>query len=79
MSFGIFQMGQNVADQALTEERVNRDNENRRQQVNEQLEQAEVGQRMSMTGTGAGIGLMVGGPVGALAGAGLGYLAGALF
>ena len=45
----------------------------------EQMDQAERGQRMSAVGTGAGIGMMAGGPVGAAIGAGVGLLASELF
>ncbi|GEK46564.1 hypothetical protein HPA02_08470 [Bisbaumannia pacifica] len=45
----------------------------------EQMEQAKRQQTMSAVGTGAGIGMMAGGPWGAAIGAGIGLLAGSLF
>ena len=46
----------------------------------DQMDQAERGQKMSAVGMGAGIGMMSPlGPVGALIGAGVGYLASEIF
>lgn len=47
--------------------------------LEEQMDQAERTQKLSAIGTGAGIGMMAGGPVGAAIGAGVGYLASELF
>ena len=43
------------------------------------MDQAERGQKMSAIGTGAGIGMMAGGPMGAAIGAGVGFIASELF
>jgi len=45
----------------------------------DQMDQAERGQKMSAVGMGAGIGMMAGGPMGAAIGAGVGYLASEVF
>ena len=45
----------------------------------DQMDQAERGQKMSAVGMGAGIGMMAGGPMGAAIGAGVGYLASEIF
>lgn len=45
----------------------------------DQMKQAESAQKMSAVGTGAGIGMMAGGPVGAAIGAGVGFLASSIF
>ena len=45
----------------------------------DQMKQAERTQKMSAVGTGAGIGMMAGGPVGAAIGAGVGFLASSIF
>lgn len=48
-------------------------------QTNDAIEQAEKSQMMGGIGSGAAIGMMAGGPVGALIGAGVGYLASEIF
>jgi len=45
----------------------------------DQMDQAERGQKMSAVGMGAGIGMMAGGPMGAAIGAGVGFLASSIF
>lgn len=45
----------------------------------EATKQAENTQKMSAIGTGAGIGMMAGGPVGAAIGAGVGFIASEIF
>ena len=45
----------------------------------DQMDQAERGQKTSAVGMGAGIGMMAGGPMGAAIGAGVGYLASEVF
>ena len=45
----------------------------------DQMDQAERGQKMSAVGMGAGIGMMAGGPMGAAIGAGVGLLASEIF
>jgi len=45
----------------------------------EAMDQAENTQKMSAIGTGAGIGMMAGGPAGALIGAGAGYVLSEVF
>lgn len=45
----------------------------------EAMDQAENTQKMSAIGTGAGIGMMAGGPVGAAIGAGVGFIASEIF
>lgn len=53
--------------------------EQQREIAQRQADAAETQGQMSMVGTGAGIGMMVGGPVGAVVGAGIGYLTSELF
>jgi len=45
----------------------------------DQMDQAERGQKMSAVGMGASIGMMAGGPMGAAIGAGVGLLASSIF
>jgi hypothetical protein len=45
----------------------------------DQMDQAERGQKMSAVGMGAGIGMMAGGPMGAAIGAGVGLIASSIF
>jgi hypothetical protein len=48
-------------------------------QFNRQLKDADRAQTGSMVGTGAGMGMMYGGPAGAAIGAGIGLLASSIF
>jgi hypothetical protein len=50
-----------------------------RAQFNQQIKDAERAQMGGMAGTGAGLGLVAGGPVGAAIGAGIGLLASSIF
>ncbi|WP_417518711.1 hypothetical protein [Marinobacter sp.] len=52
---------------------------NAREQTGENLKAAEKQQKMSAMGTGAAIGMMVGGPIGMGVGAGIGLLASSIF
>ena len=45
----------------------------------DQMDQAERGQKMSAVGMGAGVGMMAGGPMGAAIGAGVGLIASSIF
>jgi len=76
---GLIGVGRGYANQAGDSFSRLADMERQRNQANQQIEQQEKAGMMSAIGTGAGIGMMAGGPVGGLIGAGVGLLAGGLF
>ena len=79
MGYSILDMGADTRKQALQGLSDTAAKEEQREQANDSLEQAESSQRMSGVGTGAAIGMMAYGPVGAAVGAAAGFLASELF
>ncbi len=76
---GLIGVGRGYASQAGDSFSRLGDMERQRNQANENIEQQEKAGKMSAVGTGAGMGMMIGGPVGGLIGAGVGLLASSLF
>lgn len=76
---GLIGVGQQYKNQAKQGLQQASSLEQGREIAGDNIKQAEKGMRMSAVGTGAGIGMMAGGPVGALIGAGVGLLASELF
>lgn len=76
---GLINVGNQYKNQSIHGMRQVSQMEDQREAVKKNIDQAEDNQKMSAIGTGAGIGMMVGGPVGLAVGAGIGYLASELF
>lgn len=76
---GLITVGQQYKQQAKTGLSRAEGMADARERAGENIEQAEKSQKMSAIGTGAGFGMMVGGPAGATIGAGIGLLASSLF
>lgn len=76
---GLVGVGQNYKDQAKMGLQDKAQFEEARENTANQIEMAEKSQKMSAVGTGAGMGMMIGGPAGAAIGAGIGLLASELF
>ncbi|HIF9182349.1 bacteriocin [Photobacterium damselae subsp. damselae] len=79
MSYGLLSLGQDTRQQALNGLRNAANQEQEREQINQQLKNAQRTQTMGSIGSGVAIGAMAGGPVGALLGAGAGLILGELF
>ena len=79
MSYGLLGVQQNMEGQAMQGMQQAADIQRQNKMANDQLEAAEKQQTMSAIGTGAGIGMMAGGPAGAAIGAGVGFLASSIF
>lgn len=76
---GLIQVGRQYEQQATNAMTRTAGLQDARERTGDQIEQAEKQQKMMGIGTGAGIGMMVGGPLGAGVGAGIGLLATSLF
>ena len=79
MGYGLLDIGAQTRQQGMAGLRDAANREEELEAANKSLKTARKGQTMSAVGTGAGIGMMVGGPVGALVGGGVGFLADSLF
>ena len=79
MSYGLLGLQQNMEGQAMQGMQQAADIQRQNKMANDQLKAAEKQQTMSAIGTGAGIGMMAGGPMGAAIGAGVGFLASSIF
>ncbi|MBE3662191.1 bacteriocin [Vibrio navarrensis] len=79
MSYSLLQLGSDTRRRALSGLQQSAAREELREQANENLKQAERQQTMSAVGTGASIGMMAYGPVGAAVGAAAGFVIGELF
>ncbi|EKO3628980.1 TPA: bacteriocin [Vibrio metschnikovii] len=78
-NYSLLSLAQGTKNNALMGLRDAANNEERRNQTNQQLKQAHKQQTLGNAATGAGIGMMAGGPVGAAVGAGVGLVLGGLF
>lgn len=74
MSFGLLGLQQELKKDAIGGLGNAANMEQQRNAANQQLKQARRQQTMSNVGTGAGIGMLAGGPLGALVGAGAGFI-----
>ncbi|MDW0357728.1 hypothetical protein Q8G38_00190 [Halomonas venusta] len=79
MSYGLLGLRQQMESQAMQGLGDLAGQQRQAKVAEDQMKQAESAQKMSAVGTGAGIGMMAGGPVGAAIGAGVGFLASSLF
>lgn len=79
MSYGLLGLQQNMEGRAMQGMQHAADIQRQNRMTNEQLKQAERQQTMNNIGTGAGIGMMAGGPAGAAIGAGTGFLVSSIF
>ncbi|MDP4546477.1 hypothetical protein [Marinobacter sp. MDS2] len=79
MSYGLLQLGKQMEGEALQGLGDLAGQQARQKQAEDAMDAANKQQKMSAIGTGAGIGMMAGGPVGAFIGAGVGYLASEIF
>jgi len=79
MSYGLLGLRQQMEGQAMQGLSDLAGQQRQAKLQEDQMKQAEKTQKMSAVGTGAGIGMMAGGPVGAAIGAGVGFLASSLF
>lgn len=79
MGYGLLDIGAQTRQQGMMGLRDAANREDELEAANKNLKTARKGQTMNSIGTGAGIGMMVGGPVGALVGGGIGFLADSLF
>ena len=78
-NYSLLSLAQGTKNNALMGLKDAANNEERRNQANQQLKQAHRQQTLSNVATGAGIGMMAGGPVGAAVGAGVCLVLGGLF
>lgn len=74
MSYGLIGLRRDMEGQAMQGLGDLANQQRQQKAANDQMKQAERSQKMSAVGTGAGIGMMAGGPAGALIGAGIGYI-----
>ena len=79
MSYGLLGLRQQMEGQAMQGLSDLAGQQRQAKLQEDQMKQAERAQKMSAVGTGAGIGMMAGGPVGAAIGAGVGFLASSIF
>ncbi|WP_311064114.1 hypothetical protein [Halomonas sp. DWK9] len=79
MSYGLLGLRQQMEGQAMQGLSDLSGQQRQAEQAEEQMEQAEKTQKMSAVGMGAGVGMMVGGPLTAAIGAGVGFLASSIF
>lgn len=79
MSYGLLGLRQKMEGEAMQGLGDLAGQQRQAKVAEDQMKQAESAQKMSAVGTGAGIGMMAGGPVGAAIGAGVGFLAGSFF
>lgn len=79
MSYGLLGLRQQMEGEAMQGLGDLAGQQRQAKMQEDQMEQAEKTQKMSAVGTGAGIGMMTGGPVGAAIGAGVGFLASSIF
>jgi len=79
MSYGLLGLRQQMEGQAMQGLSDLAGQQRQAKLQEDQMKQAERAQKMSAAGTGAGIGMMAGGPVGAAIGAGVGFLASSIF
>jgi hypothetical protein len=79
MSYGLLGLRQQMEGEAMQGLGDLAGQQRQAKMQEDQMEQAERTQKMSAVGTGAGIGMMAGGPVGAAIGAGVGFLASSIF
>lgn len=76
---GLITVGRQYEQQATSGLQRAESMANAREQTGENLKADEKQQKMSAVGTGAAMGMMVGGPMGAAVGAGIGLLASSIF
>lgn len=79
MAYGLIGLGNDLERQAQQGLGELAGQQAQQKAANEQMEAAERQQTMSTVGTGAGVGMMAGGPVGAAIGAGAGFLIDSIF
>lgn len=79
MSYGLLGLRQQMEGEAMQGLGDLAGQQRQAKAAEDQMDQAERTQKMSAVGTGAGIGMMAGGPVGAAIGAGVGFLASSIF
>lgn len=79
MSYGLLGLRQQMEGEAMQGLGDLAGQQRQAKMTEDQMDQAEKQQTMSAVGTGAGIGMMAGGPVGAAIGAGVGFLASSIF
>lgn len=79
MSYGLLGLQQNMEGQAMQGMQQAADIQRQNKMANQQLEAAEKQQMTSNIGTGAAMGMMAGGPMGAAIGAGAGFLVSSIF
>ncbi|WP_429056686.1 bacteriocin [Aeromonas jandaei] len=79
MGYGILDMGTQARKEGLMGLRDAASREQDVEMANKSLKVARKQQTMSAVGAGAGVGMMVAGPIGGLVGAGVGFLADSLF
>ncbi|WP_067097979.1 hypothetical protein [Marinomonas atlantica] len=79
MSYGLLGMQNQMEGQALHGLRQKASIDQQNKQAEDAMDAAERQQTMTGVGTGAAIGMMAGGPMGAAIGAGVGWIASDLF
>ncbi|MBT2772910.1 hypothetical protein J7J47_11820 [Halomonas sp. ISL-60] len=79
MSYGLLGLRQQMEGEAMQGLSDLAGQQRQAKMQEDQMQQAERTQTMGAVGTGAGIGMMAGGPVGAAIGAGVGFLASSIF
>ncbi|MCZ4284535.1 hypothetical protein O4H29_06770 [Marinobacter salarius] len=79
MSYGLLGLRKQMEGEAMQGISDLAGQQRQAKRAEEAMKQAERGQKMSAIGTGAGIGMMAGGPVGAAIGAGVGFIASEIF
>lgn len=79
MAYGLMGLQNSMENQAMRGFSDLSQQQQQQERADDALEQAEDGQTMAAVGTGAGFGMMAGGPVGAAIGAGVGLLASKIF
>ena len=75
MGYSLLDAATSTRQQAMAGMETSSKLEQQREAENKQLKAAKKQQTMGAVGTGAGIGMMAGGPLGAAIGAGVGYIA----
>ena len=79
MSYGLLGLRKQMEGEAMQGISDLAGQQRQAKRAEEAMKQAENTQKMSAIGTGAGIGMMAGGPVGAAIGAGVGFIASEIF
>lgn len=79
MSYGLMGLRRNMESDAMQGLGDLAGQQAQQKRANDAIDAAEKQQKMSAVGTGAGIGMMAGGPVGAFIGAGVGYISSEIF